>query len=254
MEKIQIIVVEDESVVREYIKGTLQDLGYQVPAAVATGEDAITQAEKIQPDLLLMDIRLKGTIDGISAAEQIAARLHIPVVYLTSYADDSTLDRAKTTNPFGYIMKPFDEKELRATIEIAVYRARTEKENRERLFQELQKTTQKIFDLTHEPHNTGSANNLSQSTAPALKNEKSSPLVPTPRKEPDENKTLTLKDTAQYLGISDRTIQRMLKAGTFPEPSVTIELGGKRKLRRWKKVDLDAFRPHLRGKGRPKGT
>jgi len=244
MDKIQIIVVEDESVVREYIRGTLKDLGYQVSAAVGTGEDAIAQAEKIKPDLMLMDIRLKGEIDGISAAAHIKSQFNIPVVYLTSYSDDKTLDRAKETDPFGYIMKPFDEKELRATIEIAVHRAKTEKENKERLLQELQNTTQKIFGIGQERTNVQSINN----------NLKTSPQVSPSHKESDDDKTLTLKDAAKYLGKSDRTIQRMIKEGIFPEPSVIIELGGKRKLRRWKEADLEAFRPQLRSKGRPKIT
>jgi len=248
MEKIQIIVVEDESVVREYIKGTLKDLGYQVPAAVGTGEAAIKKAEEINPDLMLMDIRLKGDIDGISAAAQIRNQFNVPVVYLTSYSDDKTLDRAKETDPFGYIMKPFDEKELRATIEIAVHRAKTEKKNRERLLKELQSTTQKIFGMTQEQSDTQSINNNSKIPPQP----KASPQTTTSPTESNDEKTLTLKDAAKYLGKSDRTIQRMIKEGIFPEPSVIIELGGKRKLRRWKEADLDAFRPQLRSKGRPK--
>jgi excisionase family DNA binding protein len=247
MGKLKILVVEDESVVREYVKGTLQDLGYMVTAAVITGEDAVKQAEKTLPDVVLMDIRLKGKLDGIDAAKQISSRFDIPVVYLTSYADDNTLERAKVTKPFGYVMKPFDDKELRATIEIAVHKSREEKKVKERLLHELQSTTRKIFGITHKFVDTGSAH--PSSDIPGTTTRETTTF---PTEEQEAGRTFTIKDAAKYLGISDRTIQRMMKEGIFPEPSVTIDIGGNRKLRRWKQEDLDTVKPHLRGRGRPK--
>src|SRR2546425_10295003 len=96
----QILVVEDENIVERDIERNLHVLGYEVPAIAASGEDAIDKAVAIHPDLVLMDIRLRGRIDGVSAAQEIGGRLAIPVVYLTSYADDETLHRAKLTEPF----------------------------------------------------------------------------------------------------------------------------------------------------------
>src|SRR3989449_566025 len=122
----QILVVEDENIVARDIERNLHVLGYEVPAIAASGEDAIDKAVAIHPDLVLMDIRLRGRIDGVSAAQEIGGRLAIPVVYLTSYADDETLHRAKLTEPFGYIVKPFEKKDLHATIEMALYRHQTQ--------------------------------------------------------------------------------------------------------------------------------
>ena len=107
MAKIQILVVEDESIVARDIQKTLQNLGYDVPCVVSSGEAAIQKAEENRPDLVLMDIVLKGKMDGIEAAEQICSRFNIPIVYLTAYTDDKMLARAKITEPFGYIVKPF---------------------------------------------------------------------------------------------------------------------------------------------------
>jgi PAS domain S-box-containing protein len=132
MVKTCILLVEDENIVALELADTLQNLGYSVSAIASSGEQAITSAEETHPDLVLMDIRLKGHIDGIEAAEQIRARLDIPVVYLTAYADDTTLGRAKLTEPFGYLLKPFEQRELHSTIEIALYRHRMQKELREK--------------------------------------------------------------------------------------------------------------------------
>jgi len=93
-----------------------------VPSVASTGEDAISKVEGILPDLVLMDIMLKGEIDGIDAAGEIRKRFNIPVVYLTAYSDEETLQRAKLTEPYGYILKPFEENDMRTTIEIALYR------------------------------------------------------------------------------------------------------------------------------------
>jgi len=132
MKNLQIVVVEDESLVAKDIVNMVRGLGYSVPAVVSTGEEAIIVAEKIRPDIILMDIVLKGRIDGIEAAQRIWETLSIPVVYLTAFADEATLQRAKVTEPFGYILKPFDERELQTTIEMAFYKAQMEKKLRER--------------------------------------------------------------------------------------------------------------------------
>jgi len=128
MKKIQILVVEDESIVARDIQNTLQSLGYDVPTVISSGKAAIQKAQENRPDLILMDIVLKGKIDGIEAAEQIRSRFNIPVVYLTAYTDDKTLKRAKATEPFGYVVKPFEDRELKTTIEMALYKAKIENE------------------------------------------------------------------------------------------------------------------------------
>jgi diguanylate cyclase (GGDEF)-like protein len=127
MAQAQILVVEDENIIAKDIERCLQGLGYAVPAIASSGEDAIEKAAAFHPDLVLMDIRLKGRLDGVSAAQEIGGRLGIPVVFLTSYADDATLRRAKVTEPLGYIVKPFDKKGLYTAIELALHRHRTQK-------------------------------------------------------------------------------------------------------------------------------
>jgi two-component system, cell cycle sensor histidine kinase and response regulator CckA len=122
----QVLVVEDESIVAKGIEYELQRLGYGVPAVASSGEEALRKAAETSPDLVLMDIVLKGQLDGVETAEELRQRFDIPVVYLTAYADDQTLKRAKTTDPYGYLVKPFEEKELRTTIEIALYRHKLE--------------------------------------------------------------------------------------------------------------------------------
>ena len=131
MAKAQILVVEDEGIIAQDIQNTLKKLGYAVPAIAYSGKEGIEKAQEIQPDLVLMDIVLGGGIDGIEAAEQIRRRFHIPVVYLTAYADEKTLQRAKITEPFGYILKPFEEKELYITIEMALYKHEMERRLKE---------------------------------------------------------------------------------------------------------------------------
>ncbi len=118
----RILVVEDEGLVAKDIQARLESLGYAVPAIASYGEEAINKSVEAQPDLVLMNIKLRGDIDGVEAAGQIRDRLGIPVVYVTGYADDATLQRAKITEPFGYILKPFETRELHATIVMALYR------------------------------------------------------------------------------------------------------------------------------------
>ncbi|MDK2947151.1 Response regulator receiver domain-containing protein [Methanolobus vulcani] len=122
----KILVVEDENIVALELKKRLKKLGYQVPSVAASGIEAINKAEGFLPDLVIMDIRLKGDMDGIQTAQIIHERFNIPVIYLTAHSDDETLKRAKKTEPYGYILKPFEEDELRTAIEIAVYKHQME--------------------------------------------------------------------------------------------------------------------------------
>jgi len=117
-----ILVVEDELIIARGIEKRLKALGYSVVDTVASGEEAVARALETMPDLVLMDICLQGEMDGVAAAEHIRARVDIPVVYLTAYADSDTLGRAKVTEPFGYIVKPFQDFTLNSAIEMAIYK------------------------------------------------------------------------------------------------------------------------------------
>ena len=126
----RVLVVEDESVVAKDLQHRLRKLGYDVPVTVASGEDAIIKARETQPQLVLMDIRLKGKLDGIETAHEIRRHADVPVIFLTAYADDNTLGRAKLTEPFGYVLKPFEERELHTAIQVALYKHQAERELR----------------------------------------------------------------------------------------------------------------------------
>jgi len=117
-----ILVVEDEGIVALELRNRLQSMGYAVAGVAATGATAIEKATQLHPNLILMDIKLKGEIDGVTAAEQIRTHFDIPIIYLTAFADEHTLQRAKMTVPYGYLLKPFEERELYIAIEMALYK------------------------------------------------------------------------------------------------------------------------------------
>ena len=123
----RILVVEDEILVARDLQDLLTEMGYEVPDIAGSGEEALGKIEALRPDLVLMDIRIRGDMDGIAVAEQVRRRYRIPVVYLTAYADDATVQRAKITEPFGYVLKPFQDRELETTIEIALYKHAAER-------------------------------------------------------------------------------------------------------------------------------
>ncbi len=131
MNKKRIMIVEDESITAMSIRSSLEETGYAVTSAVSTGEEAVKKAEDDQPDLVLMDIVLNGQIDGIEAAQHIQSRFDIPVIYLTAYSDDKMISRIRETTPFGYIIKPFDERELHVAVELALYKHEMESKLRE---------------------------------------------------------------------------------------------------------------------------
>jgi PAS domain S-box-containing protein len=136
----EILIVEDERITAEDMKDALESVGYKVSGMVSSGEEAIIKVGEFQPDLVLMDIMLEGEMDGIEAAEQIRENFGIPVIYLTAYSDPSTVQRAKITEPSGYILKepfgflhkPFEESELNTAIEITLHKHKMEKKLRER--------------------------------------------------------------------------------------------------------------------------
>lgn len=122
MSKTNVLVIEDESIVSKDIQYSLKKLGYNVVGAAATGEKAVILAGELRPDIILMDIMLKGDITGIEASAEIKEKFHIPIIFLTAYADENTLAKAKVTEPYAYIIKPFKEIDLHTSIEMALYK------------------------------------------------------------------------------------------------------------------------------------
>lgn len=117
-----ILIVEDERIIAHDLKKDLENFGYSVCGIASSGRDAITLAEEAHPDLVLMDINIKGNVDGVQVAKVMKTRFNLPVIFLTGYADEATLERVKEVGPSGYLVKPFKQREIRAAIEIALER------------------------------------------------------------------------------------------------------------------------------------
>lgn len=130
MSDLRILIVEDESIVAMDLQNRLENFGYTIIGHVVSGREAVEKARAAGPDVILMDIQLKGEMDGIQSAELIKDELDIPVIFLTAFADQPTLERAKLTEAFGYILKPYHERELYTNIEMAIYKHRMEKKVR----------------------------------------------------------------------------------------------------------------------------
>ncbi len=145
MTKARILVVEDERITAEDIKAGLELAGYKVPAICSSGEDAVRQAARLEPDLILMDIKLKGKMDGIEAAGEIRKVQDIPIIYLTAYSDEKTVERAKVTRPSGFLSKPFEKRQLHVAIEITLYRHQMEKEHDQISAVMLQKPSEAVI-------------------------------------------------------------------------------------------------------------
>jgi two-component system, response regulator PdtaR len=144
--KPRILVVEDEAIVSADIQDHLVNFGYEVVGATDAGEPAIQLARELKPDLVLMDIMLNGPMDGAEAARQIRAESKLPVVFLTANSDDVTVFKARDTDPFGYVLKPFEDRSLRIAIEMALYKHRVERE-REEMIRRLQEALERVKTL-----------------------------------------------------------------------------------------------------------
>jgi len=143
----RILVVEDEAIVAADIQDRLEALGYVVAGWGTTGAEALDLARSAAPDLVLMDIMLKGPMNGIQAAHLIRIEFSLPVIFLTANSDEAVLDQAKISEPFAYLLKPFEERQLRTNIEMALYKSRMERE-RDRLTRELQEALATIKTLS----------------------------------------------------------------------------------------------------------
>ena len=131
MSQATVLLVENEGIVAEDLAGMLRRLGYEVAGIAASGEEAVALAGRLNPHLVLMDISLAGPMDGIEAAETIRRQHDAPVIYLTTHSDPATLARAKLTGPFGYVLKPFDVRDLATQIEMALYRHQADQQLRQ---------------------------------------------------------------------------------------------------------------------------
>ena len=143
----KILIVEDEEIVVLDISSALESSGYVVAATANSGDDAVRKATEVMPDLVMMDIVLKGAFDGVDAADKIRALFNIPIIYLTAHTDESTLQRAKVSQPFGYVVKPFRERDLLITIEFALYQSAMEKE-RNALIHQLEEAMNDVKTLS----------------------------------------------------------------------------------------------------------
>ncbi len=119
----QILIVEDDSIIAAYLQETLIGFGYEILDIATTGEQAIKLATETNPDIIIMDIQLKGDINGITASKLIRKKSDVPIIYLTAYSEDTLLEQAMKTKPSAFLLKPFNERELYANIVMALYRS-----------------------------------------------------------------------------------------------------------------------------------
>ncbi len=152
MRKSKILIVEDESIIAMELESSLLSLGYEVTSIVDTGEKTLKRVEEDKPDIVLMDIRIKGEMDGIETASVVREKFGIPVVFSTAYLDEERIGRAKITMPFGYVLKPIQERDLKVTIEMALYVSRVDIERRktETLLKESEEKYKTIIESANE--------------------------------------------------------------------------------------------------------
>jgi len=143
MERPKILIIEDEGITGLELKSILERKGFIVPAIHSSGEDALARITETSPDIILMDMRLGGELDGVETARRIRLAYDLPIVFLTAYSEDTTIERAKRIEPYGYILKPFNAAELLSVVEIALYKHKADKEKR-LLTEQLQKALDRV--------------------------------------------------------------------------------------------------------------
>ena len=221
MNPIQILLAEDELMIAEDVQINLEDLGYHVIQVTTSGEDTVEAATQLRPDIVLMDIMLKGEMDGIHAAQLIRRQHNIPVVYLTSYSDKETLERAKIPEPFGFILKPFHIDGLQSTIEMALYKHRMEQRLSESEAQMRQFSAH--LQAIREEERTHIAREIHDElgqTLTALKMDLS-----WLRSHADPDAGNFLRKIASMTQLIDQTISRVKKISTELRPGLLDDLG-----------------------------
>ena len=142
-----ILVVEDEGNIARVLCARLESYGYHVCDVVSSGKAAIEAVQKLRPDIIIMDIKIEGSIDGIETARRIRSHIDVPIIFLTAYKDEELLERAKLTGPFGYIIKPYESSQLHISVEMALYQHHQERE-RTRLINDLEQALKRVKRLS----------------------------------------------------------------------------------------------------------
>jgi len=224
MSKGTVLVVEDEFVTGSEIRARLEEMGYAVPAVVDTGEEAIEKTGELGPDIVVMDITLRGPMNGIEAADRIRARYGTPVIYLTAHSDDATVNSAMHSEPFGYLVKPLDERALRTTIQMALYKHTVDEQLRH-----SEETIRGLLNATKDEvvlvDNDGKILALNDAFALAAK-----------RPAPDLTGTL-IYELIKGGAVSMRTADEMQKADNTSPVTFTEESGD-----RWIETTIYAIR------------
>ncbi len=221
MSNLNILVVEDEKIVAEDIKQSLEKLGYQVPAITSTAKLTFKVLKTEDIHLILMDVKLSNKSDGISLAKQINARYDIPIIYLTAYADKKTLDRAKKTIPYGYILKPFRSQELQSVIETSLYKYEIEKE--------LKVSRQQLLNLTahlqsvREEERTRVAREIHDELGQALTALKMD--LSWLNKRLNEDQTPLIEKTKSMVSLIDDTAKTIKRISSDLRPGLLDDLG-----------------------------
>ena len=159
----RVLVVDDEAIITMQLEEKISSMGHKVVGMASSGEDAIAKARVVKPDIVLMDIVMPGKINGIAAAKVIHKELGIPVIFITSYADDKIIEEVKQVNPYGYIVKPFNELELKAAVQLALYRKKSEEGEPKK------RGPKKGLDLDKTGDESGDSNEPDPSIAPESK-------------------------------------------------------------------------------------
>ncbi|WP_439518293.1 response regulator [Hydrogenophaga sp.] len=227
----RILIVEDETIVAFNLQQRLTQLGYDVPAVAVSGQESLDLIGQTRPDLVLMDIHIEGDMDGIEVAARLKEQNPVPVIYLTAYSEDSTLERARKTSPYGYLIKPFSERELHATIQMALERHTVQEaleENRRLLQQALDAASMGVLELD----TVTTAMTISQHTADLLGR---------------NNRQLTLADFLAGVDEKDRAhVEAKFREALAPLQQFSHEfrLLTETRPRRWIKVDASPVSAH----------
>lgn len=224
---VSILLVEDEFIVAQDLRETLTQLGYHVVGVASEGVQAVCMAAELQPQLIVMDVGLKGDVDGIQAAQLIQERAHVPVIFLTGHRDPDTLQRAVLTGPLGYIVKPFQEVELRCAIEVAIHKHRAdvamrEREEALRKNAELMQSLSLVDELTQLKNRRGFFELAEQALKVARREHHSLALFFV-----DLNGLKTINDTLGHLAGDQalRDTATMLRR-TFRDSDILARIGG----------------------------